>query len=140
MKRLIRYLADITGVTREIEYAAYSNVGDRLLSGSYWFNGGMMYGYPINSVQNFMVLYGDKLKNGNYFPDISGIRDDIYRAEKEGLNLNIDREVYGYWDETYSRFLPLDKLEELDDPKSFFFGKRKEDLKPQLRIKWNNLS
>ena len=139
MKRFIKWLADITGLTRDIEYSAYREVGNRLLMQSYWFNGGITYDYSINSVQNFMVLYGERLKDGYFFPDISRIRDDIYRAEKEGLNLNVDREVFGYWNREENYFIPIENLEqELRDPLSPIFGAKKEDLRPQMRIKWKN--
>lgn len=138
MKRFARWLSDITGATKDIEREIRRDIGERLLQESYWFNGGIMYKEPINNVQNFMVLYGEKLKQ-NICPNISSIRDDIYRAEKEGLNLNIDREVYGYWDNKICYFIPAEKLEkELRDPQSPVYGKKLTDLEQRMRIKWKD--
>lgn len=137
MKKFAKWLAEFTGVDRDIEREACRQVGNSLLQDSYWFNGGLMYSEPVNDVQNFMILYGEELKEG-YIPRISDIRDDVYRARKENLSIQENREVYGYVTKDSSHFIAVDKLHELEDPRSELYGMKKEDLKPKFRIKWKN--
>lgn len=125
MKRFIKWLAFISGVGNDIQREARKEIGENLIQDSYWWNGGLMYSSPINSVANFSVLYGEKLKEGFYRPDISKIRDDVYKMEKQNLYVHKDREIYGYWsDKTYPHFISIKDY------------RLEEGYKPKLRIVW----
>ncbi|MBX4188255.1 MAG: hypothetical protein KW793_03935 [Candidatus Doudnabacteria bacterium] len=88
MKKLIQWLADVSGVTRDIEIKSIKMVGGCMFQNAYWWNGGMVY-QKMNSVAwNSFFLYAEGLKLGNHSPDINRIRDDVYRMEKENRTID----------------------------------------------------
>lgn len=136
MKKLIKWLSDISGVTKETRRESFESVGRNLLQDSYWFNGGITYNYPLNDVQNFCILYGEQLQQGNYYPSISPIRDELYKCHKNNINLQTDREVYGYVLKDSYHFVAVENFEkESKNPKSPIFGKKREDFWTKMRVK-----
>ncbi|MAX51534.1 MAG: hypothetical protein CMH22_06100 [Methylophaga sp.] len=125
MRNFIKWLADISGVTKRIELEERVRIGSNLIQDAYWWNGGITYKEPIYEVANFSTLYGEELKSGVYNPNIYSIRDDIYKMKSQNLIIWEDREVYGYWS---------------DENKPYFISKEdykgEEGYTPKLRIKW----
>ena len=124
MKTIIRWLSNISGVTREIIEEERKYIGGRLIQYSYWFNGGLMYSTPLTSVANFAMLFGEALKEDNCTPDISTLRDNLYKMEAQELNVFDHREVYGYWSDKQPHFIGLEE----------YSGKK--GYRPLLRIKF----
>ena len=57
MKKFIRWLADVSGVTKDIEIETCEHVGHQMHDYSYWFNHFPMANYVL-------VLYSEHLRNG----------------------------------------------------------------------------
>lgn len=125
MKRVIRFLANISGVTERIQVETRKDIGEVLIQDAYWWNGGITYNHAIWDIANFSVLYGERLKEGFIRPDISRIRDEVYRMQSQNLNIFDDREVYGYWNNIkVPHFIDKEKYD------------GEEGYKPLLRIVW----
>lgn len=78
MRKFIKWLADISGVTLKIQVETYKEIGGRMYQDHYWWNGGIMYLYPQPQVMRAFELYAEAYKNGCY-PDINQIRDQVYK-------------------------------------------------------------
>lgn len=83
MKTIIRWLADISGVTNQIQTESMKQIGHRMHGDHYWWNGGIEFhniAAPKIDVMNAFKLYSDDLKRGS-FPDIDRIRRKVYEAK-----------------------------------------------------------
>ena len=84
MKKLIRFLADISGVTNEIRCETFKEVGNSMEYLSSWFVGGLMYANPKPDVEKALLLYSEYLKNGCTGPSgesMHNYRDNIYKEK-----------------------------------------------------------
>jgi Tfp pilus assembly major pilin PilA len=65
MKKIIKWLADVSGVTNEIKSNHAKYIGSHMRQYSYWFSGGLMHDNPLKDVANILSLYPDAcLKHG----------------------------------------------------------------------------
>lgn len=88
MKKIIKWLSDISGVTKDIETEHCKSIGHSMYDYSYWFTGGLQHGNGIYEVSNAFVMYSMSLKNGN--PNLIGsehnrLRSEIYRLKDDNL-------------------------------------------------------
>lgn len=83
MKKIIRWLADVSGVTQEIKIEAHKQCGHSMYQNAYWWNGGIMHNKPMWPVWNAFFLYAEHLKNGWHGPIGNGmmdLREKVYKA------------------------------------------------------------
>jgi hypothetical protein len=82
MKRIIRFLANISGVEYDIRLSERKNVGGSMNQAKYWWTGGAdgASNYPL---LNGFHLYAKGLLEGKYHPDMSIIRKEVYKCGKK---------------------------------------------------------
>lgn len=80
MKKIIRWLADVSGVTLQIQVETMKDCGYRLYDAHYWWSGGLMHAKGKNDVLNAFYLWANDLKEAK-FPDISRIREKVYEMD-----------------------------------------------------------
>jgi hypothetical protein len=73
-RKIIFWLADVSGVTKEIENRTMRDIGGRIYQDHYWFNGGSPGAWMV---ANTLKHYGASLKN-LYYPNVNEIRSDVY--------------------------------------------------------------
>lgn len=81
MRKLIKYLSEISGVANEIRLQERIDCGQRMNSAKYWWTGGFD-GPPKADVFNAFHFYAKSLMNGAYNPDMSELRKKVYNANK----------------------------------------------------------
>jgi hypothetical protein len=92
MKKFIRWLADVSGVTKEIEIENTKSIGCHMKQYSYWFSGGLMHGDALKDVANVLSLYPEEcLKHGN--PNLCGSQHLNLREKLYKMNTN-DESVF----------------------------------------------
>ncbi len=77
MKKIIRWLADVSGVTLQIQAEVMKDCGHRLYDAHYWWSGGLSYKQGKHDVMNAFYLWAKDLREAK-FPNISTIRDRVY--------------------------------------------------------------
>lgn len=85
MKKIIKWLADISGVTRDTQIESYKFVGSQMRSYVWWWNGGIMHGEPKWDVWNAFLLYSKMLEQGHYGAVGSSameIRSKVYKLKE----------------------------------------------------------
>jgi hypothetical protein len=91
MKKIIRFLADISGVTDDITTEANRQAGHAMFWNAYWWNGGIMHKEEKWDLYNAFMLYADWLKRGFHAPIGSGMMDlrtKVYDSKGEKLPPN----------------------------------------------------
>lgn len=89
MKKLIRWLADVSGVTDDIATEAYKQVGSSMRQNGYWWNGGIMHREAKWDVWNAFFLYAAWLRRGFHGPIGNGmmdIRSKVYDAKSKMMS------------------------------------------------------
>jgi len=84
MKKLIRLIARISGVEKEIRQENTKLIGSYMSDYSYWFSG-------LPTAGNSLELYARELKKGNtllYGGMTDKIRDKVYELDKENKNIH----------------------------------------------------
>ena len=86
--KMIKWLADVSGVTKKIEVAHCKLIGSYMYDYSYWFTGGLTHSKGINEVSNVLAMYSKALNKGN--PTLIGsehdiLRNEIYRMSKNNI-------------------------------------------------------
>jgi hypothetical protein len=76
MKRLIRWLSDISGVTFDIQIEQMKDCGYRMHDAHYWFNGGVPGAWMVC---NAFRLWANDLREGKY-PRVDSIRTKVYEV------------------------------------------------------------
>lgn len=82
MKGIIRWLADVSGVSKEIRNEQTKTIGNYMFQNGYWFTGGLEFGEGLHDAANVMFLYGNRLNQGDPIPDIDSIRKSVYAHNK----------------------------------------------------------
>ena len=87
MKKIIKWLANISGVTRDIQIDSAKQIGSRMQEYSYWFTGGIMRNYPLKDVSNILSKYPEKCLNHGHFglggSQFIDLREELYNMSKE---------------------------------------------------------
>lgn len=85
MRKIIRWIADISGVTNDIRIESYKQAGNSMSQNAYWWNGGIMHKSPKWDVWNAFFLYSEWLKMGHHGPIGNGVmelREKVYKTEE----------------------------------------------------------
>lgn len=81
MKKIIRWLSDVSGVTRDIRTEQIRETGGRLHQDHFWWNGGITFKEPKVDLMNAFYLYSRHMKEYGAHPDIQRIREEIYKTK-----------------------------------------------------------
>jgi hypothetical protein len=73
-RKIIFWLADITGITEQIRRRTIKDIGGRIYQDHYWFNGGVPGAWLVC---NTLKRYGEALREDK-IPNVSNIRSEIY--------------------------------------------------------------
>jgi hypothetical protein len=83
MKSIIRWLANVSGVTEQIKDEACREIGGVMMGTKYWWNGGSL-AKPKWDIGNAIHLYAMALKRGHrYSLPIDFIRKEVYKKGDE---------------------------------------------------------
>lgn len=75
MKKIIRWLSDVSGVSRDVRKETYEEIGYILLNDRHWF------GHPERiKIYNVMTLYGMRFAHKHNSPNVSIYRDKLDEA------------------------------------------------------------
>jgi hypothetical protein len=80
MKKLAIWLTYVTGADEHFRNKYYREVGDRIDSAHYWFNGGVDGSRKVD-VLNTLFLIGKELREKAWF-DIQLIRKQVYQMSR----------------------------------------------------------
>lgn len=84
----IRWIADVTGVTKEIKEETTKQIGYYMNDYSYWFTGGLMYGNNTKyDIANTLSKYSEILRDGRTNLVGSGhekLRSELYELSEKG--------------------------------------------------------
>lgn len=75
MRKFIRWIADVSGVSTEIRHETMKEIGGRIYQDHYWFNGHKSGAWMVC---NTLAMYGKSLRDLCY-PNVSEIRSDVYK-------------------------------------------------------------
>ena len=87
MKKIIRWISDITGVTNEIEKEACKRIGHSMYDYSYWFG-------KVPSIGNGLALYAKNLIEGHqnlYGDEHDKLRSELYKLYDENKNIHSNK-------------------------------------------------
>lgn len=90
MKKIIRWIAEVTGVAKQIRKEAYEQVGHRMQQYSYWF----LNGQEEYDISNVLFEYANKcLHHG--MPHLFGtqhdeLRNELRKLHKEGKSILVE--------------------------------------------------
>jgi hypothetical protein len=94
MKKIVRILSDIFGVTNDIVKEERIRLGHQLRGHSYWYNGGLTVKGSKPDVKALLWIYGEGLIKINRIPCADETRRSIfekdYRYEKAIKNEDIN--------------------------------------------------
>lgn len=76
MKTIIRWIADVSGVSNDVRNETMREIGGRIYQDHYWFNGGVPGAWLVC---NTLERYGRYLKNLTT-PNVDCIRTEVYKA------------------------------------------------------------
>jgi hypothetical protein len=97
MKKIIRWLSDISGVSDQIKFEQTKMIGAVMFQNSYWWNGGITHGKPKWDVWNAFFKYASELSRGVFCPDMMRLRGETYKLDgkpiKPGTNEIIEEFV-----------------------------------------------
>ena len=88
MKKFAIWLVHVTGAESHFRNKHFREVGDRIDSAHYWFNGGID-GSRKTDVLNTLFLIGKSLKENAWF-SVSDIRAKVYKMDKPYFELSKD--------------------------------------------------
>jgi hypothetical protein len=91
MKKIIKWLADVSGVTEDIKTENTKSIGRHMTQYSYWFSGGLMHDNPLKDVANVLRLYPEEcLMHGNahlYGSQHLDLREKLYKMNSNGESI-----------------------------------------------------
>lgn len=88
MKKIALWICKISGAENELRNKHYREVGDRIISAHYWFNGGSD-GPRKTDVLNTLWLIGEQLKKDAWF-DVASVRRKVYKMNKSYMHMEPD--------------------------------------------------
>lgn len=91
IKSIVRFFADITGVSNDIYYDTIKSVGGCMYQNAYWWNGGVMHKEPRWPIWNAFFKYAESLKEGNISPDMMRIRSEVYKLGDKPYQTEIQK-------------------------------------------------
>ena len=83
---LIRWIADVTGVTKKIKEENTIDIGHKMYDYSYWFTGGLQVDGTKYDISNILAEYGTLLRKGRTHligEEHSNLRAKLYRLSEK---------------------------------------------------------
>ena len=94
MKRIIKWLAEQTGVAQNIRKESYIEVGNRMQQYSYWFTGGFMVKGHKYDISNILYQYPEMcLKRGTpslYANQFQELRQKLWELSDENKSIIVE--------------------------------------------------
>lgn len=81
MKKIIRFIADIFGVTDDIVKEERTRIGHQLRDHAYWYNGGFTVTRYKPDVKALLWIYGEALLKINRLPCVDTTRKSIFEQD-----------------------------------------------------------
>jgi len=90
MEKLIRWIADVSGVTNEIEKETRFNISSQLLKSSTWYNA-----TERTRAANALYVYGLNVRTGYHYHD-DYLRDVLDKIGNENVQTNeaLHKEIF----------------------------------------------
>lgn len=94
MKKFIRWIAEVTGVAKQIRTEAYKQAGISMQQYAYWYNGGLMVDGHKYDISNILYEYPERcLKQGS--PNLFGgqfdkLRQELWKLSDEGKSIIVE--------------------------------------------------
>ena len=91
MKIFIRWIAEVTGVAKEIRQEAYKQAGISMQQYAYWYTGGLLVDGHKYDISNILYEYPERcLKQG--IPNLFGrqfdqLRQELWKLSDEGKSI-----------------------------------------------------
>lgn len=86
MKKIIRWIADVSGVTRQIQIETCKQCGHSMKHAAYWWTGGLMHKDPKYEIYNAFTLYSEHLELGHFgHRDLMGLREKVYKTGQKPI-------------------------------------------------------
>jgi len=95
MKRFIRWIAEVTGVAKQIRVEAYKQAGSSMQQYAYWYTGGLMVDGHKYDISNILYEYPNRcLKQGR--PNLFGgqfdeLRQELWKLSDEGKSIIVEQ-------------------------------------------------
>ena len=95
MKRFIRWIAEVTGVAKQIRVEAYKQAGSSMQQYAYWYTGGLMVDGHKYDISNILYEYPNRcLKQGS--PNLFGgqfdeLRQELWKLSDEGKSIIVEQ-------------------------------------------------
>lgn len=91
MKKIIRFLANISGVSDQIRAEVIRETGARLNGDHFWWNGGLMFpNWSSPDLMNAFLLYGRHMMEYGTYPDIDKVRNKVVAMGGKYIGLEKD--------------------------------------------------
>jgi hypothetical protein len=94
MSKIIRWFADVTGVTQQIKKEAYKEAGINMQQYAYWYTGGIMVDGHKYDISNILYEYpkwcleqGSSHLFGNQFDDL---RQKLWKLSNEDKSIIVE--------------------------------------------------
>ena len=94
MKKLIRWIAEVTGVAKQIRVEAYKQAGDSMQQYAYWYTGGLLVNGHKYDISNILYEYPNRcLKQGS--PNLFGgqfdnLRQELWKLSEEDKSIIVE--------------------------------------------------
>ena len=94
MKKIIRWIAEVTGVAKQIRVETCKEVGSSMQQYAYWYTGGLMVKGHKYDISNILYEYPNKcLKQGS--PHLFGgqfdkLRQELWKLSDEGKSIIVE--------------------------------------------------
>lgn len=95
MKRFIRWIAEVTGVAKDIRVESYKLVGSSMQQYAHWYTGGIMVEGHKYDISNILYEYPNRcLKHG--VPNLYGsqpikLREDLWKLSDERKSIIVEQ-------------------------------------------------
>jgi len=94
MKKIIRWIAEVTGVAEQIRVETCKEVGRSMQEYAYWYTGGVMVEGHKYDISNLLYEYPNRcLKKGNtqlYGEQFIQLRKELWELSDEGKSIIIE--------------------------------------------------
>jgi hypothetical protein len=99
MNKFIRWIAEVTGVAKQIRVEAYKLVGRNMQEYACWYTGGFMVEGTKYDISNILWEYPERcLNQGNphlYGGQFQQLRQELWKLSDEGKSIIIEQNKKG---------------------------------------------
>lgn len=95
MKKVIRWLAEVSGIATEIRQKAYKTAGENMQQYAHWYTGGLLVNGHKYDISNILYEYPERcLKQGH--PNLFGsqfqdLRKEMWKLSEENKSIIIEK-------------------------------------------------